>query len=78
MNAVGKMGGSRYRSLYCRAGVQDNLGWIHAISWMMCEIWQKCQGLIETALGIGVTLGYDVVCHHYDMRKYSQVDDVVS
>ena len=44
VNALGKLGRSRYWYPPQSAEVQDNLEGIHAISRLMCEIWQKMLG----------------------------------
>ena len=43
-NVAGRLGRSRDRSLPRSARVQANLGGIHAISQMMCAIFQKMPG----------------------------------
>ena len=64
MNALGELVHIGGKSLPWSAGVQDNLEGVHAISQMMCAIWQKCWGFLEPAIGIVVTYGHDVVGHH--------------
>ena len=44
VNALGNLGRSRYRSLPRSAVLQDDLEGIHAIIWLMCEIWKKMSG----------------------------------
>ena len=43
----------------------------------MCNLEENAGGVLKPALGIGVTLGHDVVGHHYNIHSLSRSDEVV-